>query len=55
MSVIDGEARSANALAQENCELLSMKSNDFLALLKNNGSILDLPLDTTLNLLHVAC
>ena len=38
MSVIDGEARSANALAQENCELLTM-SNDFLALLKNNFKV----------------
>ena len=39
MSVIDGEARSANALAQESCELLTMKSNDFLALLKNNFKV----------------
>ena len=28
MSVIDGEARSANALAQEDCELLTIKSNE---------------------------
>ena len=39
MSVIDGEARSANALAQENCELLTIKSNDFLNILKNNFKI----------------
>ena len=39
MSVIDGEARSANALAQENCELITIKSNDFLNLLKNNFKI----------------
>ena len=39
MSVIDGEARSANALAQENCELITIKSNDFLSLLKNNFKI----------------
>ena len=39
MSVIDGEARSANALAQENCELIAIKSNDFLNLLKNNFKI----------------
>ena len=39
MSVIDGEARSANALAQEDCELITIKSNDFLNLLKNNFKI----------------
>ena len=39
MSVIDGEARSANALAQENCELFTIKSNDFLNILKNNFKI----------------
>ena len=39
MSVIDGEARSANALAQEECELIAIKSNDFLNLLKNNFKI----------------
>ena len=39
MSVLDGESRSANALAQENCELLAIKSDDFLALLKNNFKI----------------
>lgn len=39
MSVIDGEARSANALAQEECELLTIKSNDFLNILKNNFKI----------------
>jgi len=36
MSVLDGESRSANALAQESCELLAIKSDDFLALLKEN-------------------
>ena len=39
MSIIDGESRSANALAQEKCELLAIKSEDFLALLKSNFKI----------------
>ena len=39
MAILDGKSRSANALAQENCELLTMKSNDFLALLKNNFKV----------------
>ena len=39
MSVIDGESRSANILAQENCELYAIKSEDFLRLLKQNFEI----------------
>jgi len=39
MSVIDGESRSANVLAQENCELYAIRSEDFLKLLKNNFEI----------------
>ena len=39
MAIIDGEARSANALAQESCELLAIQKNDFIALLKNNFKI----------------
>ena len=39
MSIIDGESRSANALAQEKCELLAIKSEDFLRLLKSNFKI----------------
>ena len=39
MSVLDGEARSANVLAQEDCELLSIRSEDFLRLLKENFKI----------------
>ena len=39
MSIIDGESRSANALAQESCELLAIKSEDFLALLKSNFKV----------------
>jgi len=39
MAIIDGEARSANALAQESCELLAIQKNDFIALLKQNFKI----------------
>jgi len=34
MSVVDGEARSANVLAQEDCELYAIRSEDFLDILK---------------------
>ncbi len=39
MSVIDGESRSANVLAQENCELYAIRSEDFLQILKDNFEI----------------
>lgn len=39
MAIIDGEARSANALAQESCELLAIQKNDFIALLRKNFKI----------------
>ena len=39
MSVVDGEARSANVLAQENCELYAIRSEDFLDVLKSNFKI----------------
>ena len=39
MAIIDGEARSANVLAQENCELYAVRSEDFLEILKNNFEI----------------
>ena len=32
MAIIDGESRSANALAQEICELLAISSEDFISL-----------------------
>ena len=32
MSIIDGEARSANVLAQDNCELYAIRSEDFSCL-----------------------
>jgi CRP-like cAMP-binding protein len=39
LAILDGEARSANALAQENCKLLAINKEDFLDILKNNFSI----------------
>ena len=39
LSIIDGEARSANVLAQENCELYAITREDFLEILKNNFEI----------------
>ena len=39
MSVIDGEARSANVLAQENCTLYAIRSEDFLEILKKNFEV----------------
>tara|TARA_X000001036_G_scaffold63455_2_gene53975 strand:- start:104 stop:802 length:699 start_codon:yes stop_codon:yes gene_type:complete len=34
MAIIDGESRSANALAQENCTLLAFPQNEFIRILK---------------------
>jgi CRP-like cAMP-binding protein len=39
MAIIDGEARSANALAQENCQLLAISSEDFMHILRENFSV----------------
>ena len=39
MAILDGEARSANALAQEDCELLAIQKNEFLNLLRRNFKI----------------
>ena len=39
LAVLDGEARSANALAQEKCILLAFPKGEFLNLLKNNFKI----------------
>ena len=39
MAIIDGEARSANALAQEDCQLVAISSEDFINILKNNFSV----------------
>ena len=35
MAVLDGESRSANALAQENCEVVAINREEFLNILKN--------------------
>ena len=35
MAIIDGESRSANALAQENCILLAFPQNEFINILKS--------------------
>ena len=39
LAILDGEARSANALAQENCELVLINREEFLDILKNNFQI----------------
>jgi CRP/FNR family transcriptional regulator/CRP/FNR family cyclic AMP-dependent transcriptional regulator len=39
MAILDGESRSANVLAQEDCELIVISSEDFLSLLKNNFKV----------------
>ena len=39
MAILDGEARSANALAQENCELIAIQRSEFLSLLRRNFKI----------------
>jgi CRP-like cAMP-binding protein len=39
LAILDGEARSANALAQENCELLAINKEDFLDILKNHPTV----------------
>ena len=39
LAILDGEARSANALAQENCELLAIQKSEFLNLLRKNFKI----------------
>jgi len=39
MAILDGESRSANVLAQENCELVVLSSEDFKNILKNNFKV----------------
>ena len=39
LSALDGEARSANAYAQENCVVYSINSSDFIHVLKTNFKI----------------
>ena len=39
MAILDGEARSANALAQEDCELIAIQRSEFIRLLRRNFKI----------------
>jgi len=39
MAILDGESRSANALAQENCNLIVISSEDFMEILKDNFKV----------------
>ena len=39
MAILDGKSRSANALAQEKCEVVTINSSDFLNILKNNFQV----------------
>ena len=39
LAILDGEARSANALAQENCKLILINREEFLDILKHNFQI----------------
>ena len=39
MAILDGEARSANALAQEDCDLLAIQKSEFISLLRKNFKI----------------
>ena len=39
MAILDGESRSANVLAQENCNLIVVSSEDFIEILKNNFKV----------------
>jgi CRP-like cAMP-binding protein len=39
MAILDGESRSANALSQENCEVVTINREDFLNLLKTNNKV----------------
>ena len=39
MAILDGKSRSANALAQEKCEVITINSADFLNVLKNNFQV----------------
>ena len=39
MAILDGKSRSANALAQEKCDLITINREDFLDMLKNDFQI----------------
>ena len=48
MAILDGEARSANALAQENCELIAIQRSEFLSILRRNFKISFAPTDVAI-------
>lgn len=39
MAILDGESRSANALAQENCEVITINREEFLNIIKTNNKV----------------
>ena len=39
MAILDGESRSANALAQENCEVVTINREEFLNIIKTNNKV----------------
>ena len=39
MAILDGESRSANALAQENCEVVTINREEFLNIVKTNNKV----------------
>ena len=39
MAILDGESRSANALSQENCEVITINREDFLNIIKTNNKV----------------
>ena len=39
MAILDGESRSANALSQENCEVVTINREDFLSIIKTNNKV----------------
>ena len=39
MAILDGESRSANALAQENCEVVTINREEFLNIIKSHNKV----------------
>ena len=39
MAILDGESRSANALSQEDCEVVTINREDFLSIIKTNNKV----------------
>ena len=54
MAILDGESRSANALAQENCEVVTINREDFLNVIKTNNKVaINLMTEFALSLIHI--